>query len=103
MKYVFGKQIPTSLAELLAPDHNALVLVDFQNDFCKQKITEGETVLYSFLDATIMNAKTLLTEARQRGILIALSNIRRYLTFKMSLRRDCSCSCMHANLPVLLI
>ncbi len=66
MKNVFGKQIPSSIAELINPSHTALVLVDFQNEFCKQKSPEGEEVLlYPSLEATIANTKRLLTEVRQ--------------------------------------
>jgi len=33
-KVVFGKEVFTTLAELVAPGHTALIIVDAQNDFC---------------------------------------------------------------------
>src|SRR5688572_12082949 len=34
VKTVHGHQVPTTVEELLSPDHTALVVIDMQNDFC---------------------------------------------------------------------
>ena len=36
MKEIFGKKVYTTLAERIAPEHTALLVVDVQNDFCAE-------------------------------------------------------------------
>ena len=59
----YGREIPTTLSELVDPKHTALILVDIQNDFCIKngKLTCPELV---------MNNKNLIEEARKVGVMI---------------------------------
>lgn len=63
--------IPTTLEELIDPVHTAVVVVDAQNDFCK----EGGHAHKSGRDLsgypeTIKNISRLIEEARRAGVLV---------------------------------
>jgi len=64
-----GKQVPTSVEELLDPRCAALVLIDMQNDFC----SEGGSVdmaggSLEMFGAAIPRMKALLGAAREKGV-----------------------------------
>lgn len=71
MLELFGKIIPITLKELIAPVHAAIVVVDAQNEFCK----EGGAAYKSGGDLskfpeTIKNIKKVIEEARKVGVLV---------------------------------
>ena len=63
MKLVYGKEIPSSIAELLDPKHTALLIIDVQNDYEKR----NGRLLFPKL---VGNLKKLLKVARESGLLI---------------------------------
>lgn len=63
VKLAYGKEIPTSLEELLTPERTALLVIDVQNDYAK----ENGKLLYP---KTIRNLKSVIDKARKVGVLI---------------------------------
>ena len=49
MKLFYGKEILTTMEELVDPTHTALVIVDIQNDLVKEKDEQGN-LTYSVPD-----------------------------------------------------
>jgi nicotinamidase-related amidase len=63
MKLAFGKEIPVSTAELVDPEHSALLIIDVQNDYAKK----NGRVLFPQL---VKNLARVIEAARRTGILI---------------------------------
>jgi nicotinamidase-related amidase len=68
MKKILGKKVYTTLAERIAPEHTALLVVDVQNDFC----TENGMIhrLFGNIDLAvemIPRLKKLVISARNAG------------------------------------
>ncbi|HMK82230.1 MAG TPA: isochorismatase family cysteine hydrolase [Candidatus Bathyarchaeia archaeon] len=63
MKFAYGKEIPTSLEELVDPRKSALVIIDVQNDYAK----ENGRLLFPEM---IQNLKEIINEARRIGVLV---------------------------------
>lgn len=63
--------IPTTLAELISPVHTAVVVVDVQNDFCKEGgVAQKCGRDLSPYPETIGNIERLVKEARKAGVLV---------------------------------
>ena len=79
-KIAFGKQLLTSLNELVAPTHTALVVVDAQNDFCstggclEQMPDSDMRLMKSFVHNTV----TLVEAARKAGVLVIFTKATNY-------------------------
>lgn len=71
-KVVFGKELLTTLSELVSPKHTALVIVDAQNDFCSPGgcIAQLDPAITRIMEPYIQNSAKLLAAARQAGLLI---------------------------------
>jgi len=71
-KVVFGKELLTTLSELVSPKHTALVIVDAQNDFCSPGgcIARLNPAITGIMKPYIQNSAKLLAAARQAGLLI---------------------------------
>ncbi|MGA3297923.1 MAG: isochorismatase family cysteine hydrolase [Candidatus Bathyarchaeia archaeon] len=63
MKFAFGKEIPTSLEDLVDPRKTALVIIDVQNDYAK----ENGRLLFPEMVASL---KRVIDEARRIGVLV---------------------------------
>ncbi len=63
MKFAFGKEIPTSLEDLVNPRKSALVIIDVQNDYAK----ENDRLLFPEMVASL---KRVIDEARRIGVLV---------------------------------
>jgi nicotinamidase-related amidase len=63
VKLAFGKQIPTTLEELVDPQRTALLIVDVQNDYAK----ENGKLLFPEMVRSLRN---VIDEARRVGVLI---------------------------------
>jgi nicotinamidase-related amidase len=63
MKVAYGKEIPTSLEELVDPKKSALVVIDVQNEYAKK---DGELRF----PAMVQNLRRVIDEARRLGVLI---------------------------------
>jgi len=79
-KVVFGKQILTTLEELVAPSHTALIIIDAQNDFCSpggcldQLPDSDMTLMRSFIKST----QVLLSAARQANVMVIFTKATNY-------------------------
>jgi nicotinamidase-related amidase len=94
---IAGKQVPTTLPELVDPRHTGLILVDIQNDYCtpggKYALTGKDLSMYPGM---IERTAALVDAARQRDVLIIYiqnTNLRdfrsdsvAYLRFKLVIR-----------------
>lgn len=71
MKEFFGKQILTTLDELIDPQHAALVVVDVQNDECRSRDDAGNIVysIPAFSDL-VSRLKALIGAARKAKVRI---------------------------------
>jgi len=71
MKLFYGKEILTTLEELVDPTHAALVIVDIQNDFCKKKDEQGN-IEYSvpMYEPMVPRVKKIIDAAREAGVLV---------------------------------
>jgi ureidoacrylate peracid hydrolase len=68
---IAGKQIPTTLREMIDPKHVALILVDIQNDYCMpggKYACEGKDM--SMYSTMIERVAALITAARQNRVLV---------------------------------
>lgn len=63
MRLVYGKEIPSSAAELVDPKHSALLIIDVQNDYAKR----NGRLLFPQL---VKNLARVLEAARRTGLLI---------------------------------
>ena len=63
MKVAYGKEIPTSLDELVDPKKSALIVIDVQNDYAKK---DGELRF----PAMVEHLRRIIDEARRVGVLI---------------------------------
>lgn len=63
MKVAYGKEIPTSLEELVDPRRSALVVIDVQNDYAKK---DGKMLFPEMID----HLRRVIDEARRLGVLI---------------------------------
>ena len=59
----YGKLIPTTIEELVDPNHSALVVVDVQNDFC---VEDGKLACPEMVN----DLKLLIGEARRTGVML---------------------------------
>jgi nicotinamidase-related amidase len=71
-KVVFGKEVFTTLKEMVVPKHTALIIVDAQNDFCcpggcLDKLANSDMKL---MRPFIENTKALLSAARQAKVMV---------------------------------
>jgi nicotinamidase-related amidase len=67
---IFGKQVFTTIAEIVDPIHCALLIVDVQNDFCSEHghfSRHGGDV--TDLKRVLPRIKTVIEEARTAGVL----------------------------------
>ena len=71
MKLFYGKEILTTMEELVDPAHAALVIVDIQNDFCKKKDEQGN-ITYSvpMYEPMAPRVKKTIDAAREAGVLV---------------------------------
>lgn len=73
---VLGKQIYRSLEETIRPEHTGLIIVDIQNDFCKEEghwAKQGKDI--SHVQKIIPGLVRLITGARKAGVpIIYLQN-----------------------------
>jgi nicotinamidase-related amidase len=68
---VDGKRVYTTLAELVAPSHTALVVIDMQNDFCSPGgVFARQGLDLSVYDSMVPRLAALLDEARSAGVTI---------------------------------
>jgi nicotinamidase-related amidase len=63
VKFAYGKEIPTSLEDLVDPRKSALVIIDVQNDYAK----ENSRLLFPEMVAKL---KRVIDEARRIGVLV---------------------------------
>jgi len=71
MKLFHGKEILTTLEELVDPDHTALLIIDIQNDFCKIKDENGNiSYSVSTYEPLIAKVKQTIDAAREADVLI---------------------------------
>ncbi len=71
MKLFYGKEILTTMEELVDPTHTALVIVDIQNDLVKQKDEQGNlTYSVPMYEPMVPQVKKTIDEARAAGVLI---------------------------------
>ncbi len=63
MKLAYGKEIPASTAELVDPEHSALLIIDVQNDYAKR----NGRVLFPQL---VKNLARVIEAARRTGLII---------------------------------
>ncbi len=69
MQYLAGKPIPTTLEEVVDPASTALVVVDVQNDFCKEAgVFPKHGVVIPTVKKTIDNIARVLKAAREAHI-----------------------------------
>jgi nicotinamidase-related amidase len=61
MKIAYGKEIPTTIEDLVEPKRSALIIIDLQNDYAKK----NGKMLYS---AMIENLKRVIEGARRIGL-----------------------------------
>jgi nicotinamidase-related amidase len=79
-KVVFGKEVYTTLKELVSPRHTALIIVDAQNDFCSpggcvdQMPSSDMSLMKSFVEKT----QTLLAAAREAKVMILFTKATNY-------------------------
>jgi nicotinamidase-related amidase len=79
-RIVFGKEVLTTLRELVLPRHTALIIVDAQNDFCSpggcfEKMPQADMKLMKpFIEST----KSLLSEARQAKVMVFFTKATNY-------------------------
>lgn len=71
-KIVFGKEVFTTLEELVLPQHTALIVVDVQNDFCSPggRFAQLESSNMDMMQPCTDHLVELLTAARQAGAMI---------------------------------
>lgn len=71
MMKIDGKEVFTELEELVDPKHTALLVIDMQNDFCRD---DGKAVASGFnidmIKASIPRLQELLEAARRVGVLV---------------------------------
>ena len=72
MQTVAGKTVFTTLQEIIAPAHTALVLVDFQNDFCHPdgKVPSRLGLDMSLIRQAVERTILVLEGARRTGVLV---------------------------------
>lgn len=71
MKLFYGKEILTSIDELVDPKHAALVIVDIQNDFCKRKNEDGSvSFAVPMYEPMLGRVKQTIAAAREAGVLV---------------------------------
>lgn len=71
MKLFYGKEVFTTLEELVDPKHAALVIVDIQNDFCMRKNEDGSiSFAVPMYEPMLGNVKQLIAAARDAGVLV---------------------------------
>jgi nicotinamidase-related amidase len=63
MKFAYGKEIPTSLEDLVDPKKSALIIIDVQNDYAR----ENGTLLFPEM---VRNLRRVIDEARRVGVLV---------------------------------
>jgi nicotinamidase-related amidase len=63
MKVAYGKEIPTSLEDLVDPEKSALIVIDVQNDYAKK---DGKLIF----PAMVENLRRVIDEARRIGVVI---------------------------------
>jgi nicotinamidase-related amidase len=79
-KMVFGKEVFTTLEELVVPKHTALIIVDAQNDFCSpggcfDQLPESDMKLMTpFINRT----KSLLSAARRAKLIVIFTKATNY-------------------------
>ena len=79
-RVVFGKDVFTTLEELVVPGHAALIIVDAQNDFCSpggcvDRLPNSDmTLMKSFIEKT----QTLLSAARRAKVLVLFTKATNY-------------------------
>jgi nicotinamidase-related amidase len=79
-KVAFGKQVFTTMEELVAPRHTALIIVDAQNDFCcpggclDQLPSSDMKLMRSFIE----NTKALLSAARRAKVMVIFTKATNY-------------------------
>jgi len=77
---VFGKEVFTTLKELVFPRHTALIIVDAQNDFCSpggcfDKLPNSDMKL---MKPFIESMKSLLSAARRTKVIIIFTKATNY-------------------------
>lgn len=69
-----GKLIPTTMEELVAPKHSALIVIDVQNDLCLKGayggMIEKQRLDISTYEDTIKNIRSVLEAARKAKVMI---------------------------------
>lgn len=71
MKLFYGKEVFTTLEELVDPIHTALLIIDIQNDFCKVKDENGNiSYSVSTYEPLIANVKQTINAAHEAGVLV---------------------------------
>jgi nicotinamidase-related amidase len=71
VKYFSGKPIPTTLEEVVDPDHTALLVVDVQNDFCREEgVFPKHGVTIQSIKDTVQNLSTVIEAARAAKVKI---------------------------------
>ena len=71
MKLFRGKEILTTIEELVDPAHAALYIVDVQNDFMKKKNSDGSiSYIIPEYEQLVANMQTALNAARNAGVKI---------------------------------
>lgn len=63
MKFAYGKEIPTSLEDLVDPKRSALIVIDVQNDYARE---DGKLLFPEMVN----NLRKVVDEARRVGVLV---------------------------------
>jgi len=79
-KVVFGKQVFSTLEELVAPKHIALIIVDAQNDFCYSGgcLDQLPNSDMKLMKPFVENTKALLSGARQAKVMVIFTKATNY-------------------------
>ncbi|MDP2917719.1 MAG: isochorismatase family cysteine hydrolase [Dehalococcoidia bacterium] len=77
---VFGKEVFTTLEEMVVPEHTALMIVDPQNDFCSpggcfDRLPDADM---SLVKPFIENTARLLSAARQAKVMVIFTKATNY-------------------------
>ena len=81
MKLFYGKEILTTIDELVDPKHAALVIVDIQNDFCKRKNEDGSvSFAVPMYEPMLGRVKQTIAAAREAGVFVVY-NLNNTLTY----------------------
>lgn len=82
-RMIFGKEIFTTLSEIISPKHTALIIVDAQNDFCSPGgiIDNIESSDLTTTRASIIRLMELLAAARKAKVMVIYTQATNYPSY----------------------